>query len=46
MIGRTDALAPASMLSRNDGSRLRLVTISVRIAAASATATDQTPATR
>src|SRR5882757_9242615 len=42
---KTEALAPASMLSRNVGNRLRLETISTRVAAASATATDQTPAT-
>src|SRR5262245_64959302 len=40
--GNTEALAPASMLSRSDGSRRRLTRTSVRIAAASATATDHT----
>src|SRR5262249_1390782 len=44
-IGSTDALAPASMLSRNAGRRLKLMVITVAMAAASATATDQTPAT-
>src|SRR5262245_4724774 len=43
--GSTEALAPASMLSRSAGSRVRLRTISVAVATASATATDQTPAT-
>src|SRR5260370_5370790 len=43
--GKTEALAPASMLSRNVGNRRRLTRISVRIAVARATATDQTPAT-
>src|SRR5262249_59640885 len=43
--GRTEALAPASMLSRSDGRRLRLQRMTVTIAAASATTTDHTPAT-
>src|SRR5271167_2538263 len=43
--GSTDALAPASMLRRNAGRRLRLNTITVASAAASATTTDHTPAT-
>jgi len=38
-------IAPASMLARSDGSRARLTRTSVKIAAASATATDHTPIT-
>src|SRR5262245_48828912 len=44
-IGSTAALAPASMVSRKVGRRLKLVAISTAIAAASATMTDQTPPT-
>src|SRR6187401_606389 len=43
--GSTEALAPASMLSRNAGRRDRLIATTVATAAASATATDQTPPT-
>src|SRR5262249_57346372 len=43
--GSTDAFAPASMLWRNAGSRARLRSTTVAIAVASATTTDQTPAT-
>ena len=43
--GSTEALAPASMLSRNAGNRRRLTATTTTMAAASATATDQTPAT-
>src|SRR5262245_65876695 len=41
--GSTEALAPASMLSRKAGRRDRLTATTVATAAASATATDQTP---
>src|SRR6187200_1683759 len=44
-IGSTEALAPASMVARRVGRRRKLSTTTARIAAASATATDQTPAT-
>src|SRR5262245_19029970 len=44
-IGSTDALAPASMVARNAGKRLMLIAMTVTMAANSATATDQTPAT-
>src|SRR5262249_3772917 len=43
--GRTDALAPASMLCRSEGRRLRLQSMTAAIAAASPTTTDHTPAT-
>src|ERR1700721_553406 len=43
--GKTEALAPASILSRNFGNRARLARMRTRIAVASATATDHTPAT-
>src|SRR5215472_13731420 len=43
--GSTDAFAPASKLWRNAGSRARLSSTTVAIAAASATTTDHTPAT-
>src|ERR1700716_30749 len=43
--GRTDALAPASMLWRSAGRRLRLQTMTAATAAASATTNHQTPAT-
>src|SRR5262245_66089618 len=43
--GRTEACAPASMVSRSAGKRLRFIRITVAIAAASATTTDHTPAT-
>ena len=43
--GRTEALAPASMVSRNAGRRARLMTTTVRIAAASAVTTAHTPPT-
>ena len=42
-IGNTEALAPASMLARRAGRRRQLKMMSVRLAVASATATDQTP---
>src|SRR3954463_15161051 len=45
MIGSTAALAPASMVARRVGRRLKLVAIKITIAAASATITDQTPPT-
>src|SRR5262245_59237375 len=45
MIGSTAALAPASIVSRNVGRRLKLVATSTAIATASATMTDQTPPT-
>src|SRR5215467_10082544 len=44
-IGSTAALAPASIVSRNVGRRLKLVATSTAIATASATMTDQTPPT-
>jgi hypothetical protein len=44
-IGSTAAFAPASMLARRSGRRCQLITMSVALAAASATATDHTPAT-
>src|SRR5690242_15159041 len=44
-MGSTEAFAPASMLARTSGKRRWLRTISVALAAARATATDQTPAT-
>src|SRR5262245_21636484 len=44
-IGSTDALSPASMVARSAGNRLMLIAMTVRMAAKSATATDQTPAT-
>ncbi len=43
--GSTDALAPASMVSRGVGSREKLTAISTTIAAASAVMTAQTPPT-
>src|SRR5450755_1821785 len=43
--GNTDALRPASTVSRSAGSRLRLSTVTTTIAEASATITDQTPPT-
>src|SRR4249920_481117 len=43
--GNTEALAPASMLARNDGRRRQLTAITVAIAQASATITAHTPAT-
>src|SRR6266851_2723668 len=43
--GRTAALAPASMLSRNAGKRCQFATTTVTIAASSATITAQTPPT-
>src|SRR5262245_23498085 len=43
--GRTDALAPASMVLRRSGSRPQLTATTVAIAQARANATDQTPAT-
>src|SRR5262249_54781975 len=43
--GSTEALAPASMLSRNLGSRDQLVMITTMMALASAVATDHTPPT-
>src|SRR4051812_20336371 len=43
--GSTDALAPASTLSRKLGNRARLSRTTVRQALARATATDHTPAT-
>src|SRR5215472_12712373 len=43
--GRTEALAPASMLWRSAGKRLLLKRITTAIVTASATTTDQTPAT-
>src|ERR1700752_4821675 len=45
MIGSTAALAPASIVSRKVGRRLKLVATSTAIATASATMTDQTPPT-
>src|SRR5258705_5639126 len=44
-IGSTDALGPASMVARNAGNRRTLIATTVRTAASSATATDQTPLT-
>src|SRR5438067_4631522 len=43
--GNTEALAPASMLCRSAGKRPQLQATTLAIAAASATTTDQTPAT-
>src|SRR5262249_25341992 len=43
--GSTEALAPASMLSRNSGSRDQLVTPTTTMALASTVATDHTPPT-
>src|SRR5262245_17312672 len=43
--GKTEALAPASMLSRNAERRERLTAITVPTATASATTTDHTPLT-
>ena len=43
--GSTEALAPASMVARNDGSRDQLIAITVTIAAASAVTTAHTPPT-
>src|SRR5262245_42088455 len=43
--GRTEALAPASMVLRRSGSRRQLRATTAAIAQASAVATDQTPAT-
>ena len=45
MIGSTAALAPASIVARRVGNRLKLVAINTTIATASATMTDQTPPT-
>src|ERR1700748_2140122 len=44
-IGRTAAVAPASILARRVGRRLKLVAINTTIATASATMTDHTPPT-
>src|SRR5690349_22241640 len=43
--GSTAALAPASMLWRNSGNRDQLTAMTVTMAAAKATTTDQTPPT-
>src|SRR5271167_4887241 len=43
--GRTEALAPASMVSRKAGRRVRLMSTTTRIAAASAVTTAHTPPT-
>src|SRR6202163_1204891 len=45
MIGSTAAFAPASIVARSVGKRLKLVAINTTIATASATMTDQTPPT-
>ena len=45
MIGSTAAFAPASIVARRVGKRLKLVAINTTIATASATITDQTPPT-
>src|SRR4029077_19021261 len=45
MIGSAAAFAPASIVARRVGRRLKLVAINTTIATASATITDQTPPT-
>src|SRR3981189_703079 len=45
MIGSTAAFAPASIVARRVGKRLKLVAINTTIATARATMTDQTPPT-